>query len=45
MNACMMVGRWGKDLRGLGFSYGGAERASLVLHCGRPVEEESAACF
>ena len=31
MNACMMVGRWGKDLRGLASSRGGAKRASLVL--------------
>ena len=31
MNACMLTGRWGKDLRGLRLSHGGAERASLVL--------------
>lgn len=37
MNACMLAGRWEKDST----SYGGAERASLVLQHGMPVGKES----
>jgi len=45
MYACMLAGRWGMDLQGLDFSHREAERASLVLQYGRPVEEESVKCF
>ena len=41
MNACMLAGRWGMDLT----SYGGAERASLVLQNGMPVGKASVRLF
>ena len=44
MNACMLVGRWGRDLWDL-TSHAGAERASLVLQYAMPVEEESVEYF
>ena len=37
MIACMLAGRWGKDLRGFDFIWG-AERASLVLRYGTSVK-------